>query len=113
MDEKEAKRVAEDLPGKARDAANAIWESGRENVKGMTNQAKETKDQAYGAAKAATSEALEAGQARYNDGVQALGRQIRATPISSLVMAGMVGAVVGWAVRASLDHADQRTRRWR
>ena len=111
MDDKEAKRSADDVAGKAKETASAIWDSGRDNVKGMAQQAADTKNQAYGAAKAMTSEALEAGQARYDDSVRALGRQISATPISSLVMAGMFGAVVGWACRATMDHSDQRTRR--
>ncbi|MBS7700057.1 MULTISPECIES: CsbD family protein [unclassified Chelatococcus] len=111
MDNDQAKGSGQDLAGKAKEAANEMWDAGRDKVEGVKQQAAGATNQAYGAAKDMTNQAVEAGQAYYDDGVQALGRQVAASPLSSLVVAGMFGAIVGWACRARMDHSDYRTRR--
>ncbi|CAH1657267.1 conserved hypothetical protein [Hyphomicrobiales bacterium] len=104
MDTEQIKGAAQDMADKAKDAAKETWNSGRDKVADLT-------DQAAGAAKDVTRQAVDAGQAYYDDGVKALGRQVGATPVSSILMAGMFGAVIGWMCRGNTDQNDRRSRR--
>ncbi|CAH1654732.1 conserved hypothetical protein [Hyphomicrobiales bacterium] len=104
MDSEQIKGAAQDMADKAKDAAKETWNSGRDKVVDL-------KDQAASTAKDVTRQTVDAGQAYYEDGVQALGRQVGSSPLSSILVAGMFGAVIGWMCRGRADENSRRS--WR
>jgi uncharacterized protein YjbJ (UPF0337 family) len=87
MNEHHAKGAFSDVAGRVQSAAGAIADDPATELKGRARQAGAKLEGAYGDAVDAVS-----------DAGQSVGRALQAKPMATILMAGAVGFILGWAM---------------